>query len=207
MPIVTMENRQCFLNPSDGRTPYSFSMEAQNPIQIIQICQKRTCFSKLFDLKHLQEDWDPLILWTLKATGSRGVNTGIRIFSPTFIRCLQSFSEKDVQKKNHFCEILESFLVCLTISIVASIINSLQILLPFLITASIKIIPKYFNLLTQKAFRKVRNVIHINKVVNVIKYFWHLFLEVKLGLCLSILETMSKAANTVDWGKHHLRNS
>lgn len=150
---------------------------------------------------------DPLILWTLKATGSRGVNTGIRIFSPTFIRCLQSFSEKDVQKKNHFCEILESFLVCLMISIVASIINSLQILLPFLITASIKIIPKYFNLLTQKAFRKVRNVIHINKVVNVIKYFWHLFLEVKLGLCLSILETMSKAANTVDWGKHHLRNS
>lgn len=150
---------------------------------------------------------NPLILWTLKATGSRGVNTGIRIFSPTFIRCLQSFSEKDVQKKNHFCEILESFLVCLTISIVASIINSLQILLPFLITASIKIIPKYFNLLTQKAFRKVRNVIHINKVVNVIKYFWHLFLEVKLGLCLSILETMSKAANTVDWGKHHLRNS
>jgi len=102
------------------------------------------------------------------------------------------------RKKNHFCEILESFLVCLTISIVASIINSLQILLPFLITASIKIIPKYFNLLTQKAFRKVRNVIHINKVVNVIKYFWHLFLEVKLGLCLSILETMSKAANTVD---------
>lgn len=150
---------------------------------------------------------NPLILWTLKATGSRGVNTGIRIFSPTFIRCLQSFSEKDVQKKNHFCEILESFLVCLMISIVASIINSLQILLPFLITASIKIIPKYFNLLTQKAFRKVRNVIHINKVVNVIKYFWHLFLEVKLGLCLSILETMSKAANTVDWGKHHLRNS
>lgn len=133
---------------------------------------------------------------------------GSEYFLPlTFIRCLQSFSEKDVQKKNHFCEILESFLVCLTISIVASIINSLQILLPFLITASIKIIPKYFNLLTQKAFRKVRNVIHINKVVNVIKYFWHLFLEVKLGLCLSILETMSKAANTVDWGKHHLRNS
>lgn len=133
---------------------------------------------------------------------------GSEYFLPlTFIRCLQSFSEKDVQKKNHFCEILESFLVCLMISIVASIINSLQILLPFLITASIKIIPKYFNLLTQKAFRKVRNVIHINKVVNVIKYFWHLFLEVKLGLCLSILETMSKAANTVDWGKHHLRNS
>lgn len=59
MPIVTMENRQCFLNLSGGRTPYSFSMEAQNPIRIVQICRKRTCFSKLFDLKHLQEDCRP----------------------------------------------------------------------------------------------------------------------------------------------------
>lgn len=132
----------------------------------------------------------------------------MNVFSHLLLLAInRTFSEQGIQgkKKKDFHEILESLLVGLTISIVISFINNLYILLPFLTTA--KYIPKYFNLLISYHPECFLNVIHINEVVNVIKYVWHLFLEIKLGLCLSILETMLKTANTGDWRKYHLRNT
>lgn len=149
---------------------------------------------------------DPLILWTTSRKPQEAVvlMQGFECFLPlTSIRYLQK--ERSTEKKKDFYEILESFLVGLTISIVISFINSLHTLLHFLTTA--KYIPKYFNLLISYPPECFLNVIHVNEVVNVIKYFWRLFLEIKLGLSLSILETKFKTANTGYWRKYHLRNS
>lgn len=60
----SLTSRQGVLNFCDWRTPNSFPVEAQNPMQIVQICWKGTCFSKLSWAKHVQEDCRPLILLT-----------------------------------------------------------------------------------------------------------------------------------------------
>jgi len=104
IPNMSLVSRQWVLSFCDWRTPNSFPVEAQNPMQVVQICWKGTCFSKLSYAKHLQEDCRPTASLDhgLKTTGSIGGNAGIRIFSPTYLVLLdvyRAFQRMKYRKK------------------------------------------------------------------------------------------------------------
>lgn len=188
------------------RAPNSFPVEAQNPMQIVQMCWKESCFSQFSLEKHFQEDCRSadFLDHGLKTTGS---SRDQNIFSHLlgFIACLQSISENEVQKKWwDFYEILESFLLGLMISIVVPLRNNVSVSLAF--PDNCTVLRSSQNILnSKKALRKVRNATCIHEIVNMIKYFWHWFLEINLDACQSILETMYKPAVTVHWRTYHLR--
>lgn len=132
IPNMTLVSRQWVLNFYDWRTPNSLPVEAQNPMQIVWICWKGTWFAKLSYAKHLQEDCRPTdsLDHGLKTIRSSGVNAGIRIFSRTYLVLLdvyRAFLRMKYRKKIDFCEMLESFLVSLMISVVVPLINNVSI--------------------------------------------------------------------------------